>query len=550
VVARPAPLTTAERTASAIVTAAAAPIAIAYLIDRAGFALHPLPILALSLAAGGAWLRRAPGGGDALAFFGVTAAAFGALLAAGWPALLPPGAGSDLTHHLQLISFIERHWRLPHDPATVELIGGMVNYTPGSHLLAALAGTWSRTDGLRAMYPVIAAASALKAGLVFLIARRMLPDDPARVPMAIAAVVLLALPSDYSLGSVFRWSFFAQVVAEMFAVAMWWALAMWSFQPRAAAILFGIAGAGAFLSWPVWVGPPVLALGLLSIARTNHALRDRVARAAIAIAPIALVAGLHATGRVESLSIVQSGGAAFEWSAPRFGSVLLLASGAGIAMAWTRTEARATLLVLAAALVQAAALFALAHASGADSPYMARKMAHFAVLPMAALAALPLSALCRGVARAASARTDPRERLLGPVAWTMAVVVIVVAARALAAMPRSAPAITGDLARAAGWARGHVPAACVDYLVRSDDTSYWLHHAALGNPMRPRPGDPAPQFSYREVVERWIAGGGRLYAIADLALVPHEIRDDLEPLAQFGSVVVGRRRAGGTCLAE
>jgi hypothetical protein len=544
--ARPAHLTTAERIAAATVTAPAAAIVSAYLIDRAGITLHPAAILIVSLVAGAAWLRKGDSdAGEAFGFLGVTAVVGAALMLAAWPSLLPPGAGSDLTHHLQLISFIERHWRLPHDPGTIELIGGMVNYTPGSHLLAALAGAWSGTDGLRAMYPLLAAVSAIKAGLVFLIARRLPPDDAARLPTAIAAVALLAIPYDYSLGSVFRWSFFAQVVAEMFAAAMWWALVIWQRQPRAAAWLFGIAGAGAFLCWPVWVGPPALALGVLLLARTDVALRDRLGAAAIAAAPIAVVAALHASGRVESLSIVQSGGAAFEWSPARFGWLLLVAAAAGVTMAWTRTEARATLVVLAATLVQAASLFGLAHAGGADSPYLARKMAHFAVLPMAALAALPLAALCRRLARA----SFTPERILAPIAWTVAAIVAASAARTIAGMPRPAPAIDGDLARAGGWARDHVPIGCVDYLVRSDDTSYWLHHAALGNRMHQRPGGPRPQFSYRVVVERWIAGGGQRYAIAGLARVPREIREDLEPLAQFGSILVGRRRAGGACGA-
>lgn len=62
------------------------------------------------------------------------------LLWLGWPALLPLGTGSDLTHHLQLVDYIERHARLPHDASTVEFLGEMAAYTPGLHLLTALAG--------------------------------------------------------------------------------------------------------------------------------------------------------------------------------------------------------------------------------------------------------------------------------------------------------------------------------------------------------------------------------------------------------------------------
>jgi nucleoside-diphosphate-sugar epimerase len=39
------------------------------------------------------------------------------VLALARPSLLPPGGGPDLTHHLQLVDYIERHWQLPDAPA-------------------------------------------------------------------------------------------------------------------------------------------------------------------------------------------------------------------------------------------------------------------------------------------------------------------------------------------------------------------------------------------------------------------------------------------------
>ena len=533
-------------------TAAATAIGAAYLLDRVGLAIHPTASLALALVAGSAWLWRRPGDpGNPLAFVAVTIGVFVSLLAVQWPALMPPGGGSDLTHHLQLIGFIDGQWRLPHDPAAAVIVGGMINYTPGSHLLAALAGAWFNTDGLHALYPVLAASVAVKAGLLFLIARRMLADDPARVPMAIAAVALPALAFDSSLGSFFRWSFVAQVVAETFAVAMWWALVVWDQQRTVtAAWLFGIAGAATFLCWPVSVGPPQLALALVVLIRSEAGVRSRVASLAAAVAPVAIAGVVHASGRVATVSILQTGGASFDWAAARFGWFLLIASAAGLLMSIRRREARATTLVLGATLAQAAVLFVVARESGADSPYMARKMAHFAVLPMAALAALPVAALHRGLARAAQGLTRSNTPSVRMTAWIGAMLLIAVVARSLSMVPRSLPVITDELARAGAWARTHVPPACIDYLVRSDDTSYWLHHAALGNPVRPRPGDPEPQFFYRDVVARWINGGGLPYAIADLAIVPREVRDDLEPLARYGSIVIGRRRVGGRCRSE
>ena len=118
-----------------------------------------------------------------------------------------------------------------HDVALCEYLGEMVDYTPGSHLLAVLAGAWVRSDALHAVYPVVAGTVALKAGFVFLIARRVLPDDVPRVPFAVIAVVLLFLARVHFVGSFMEQSYLAQVVSELFAVAMWWALVVWDERP-------------------------------------------------------------------------------------------------------------------------------------------------------------------------------------------------------------------------------------------------------------------------------------------------------------------------------
>jgi hypothetical protein len=103
----------------------------------------------------------------------------GALLWMARPDLLPLGGGGDLTHHLQFVGYIEQNWRLPVD-ADIHAIGGMIDYTPGAHLLASLAGASSGRDGLHAMHPLLAVMVALKAGVLFLIARRALGDPEFR----------------------------------------------------------------------------------------------------------------------------------------------------------------------------------------------------------------------------------------------------------------------------------------------------------------------------------------------------------------------------------
>ena len=80
-----------------------------------------------------------------------------------------------------------------------------------------------------------------------------------------------------------------------------------------------------------------------------------------------------------------------------------------------------------------------------------------------------------------------------------------------------------------------------------DSTSYWLHHAVLGNPSVPPAGAAAPVFVYRAALVRALSRTSLPVAIADLSLIPKEVREDLDVLAQFGQIVVGRRRSTTGC---
>ena len=537
-----------------VITVLVSAVVVSYLLDRLGTRIAALPVLLASVACGAVpilWQPRSRHArGDMAALAAVVLGVLGALVWLAWPELLPVGGGSDLTHHLQLIDFIDRHGRLAHTAADALLLGNMVNYTPGSHLLASLAGAWAGTDGLHAVHPVVALTVALKAGFVFLIARRLLGGQ-LRAPFAVGAVLLLFTSYDYFIGSFARFSFFAQVVAELFAVAMWLALVLWERRPSAvAAGLFAVAGVGVFLTWPVWIGPPVVVLLALALVRGDLPRLARVRYLGAALAPIALVAALHAAGRGESVAIVQTGGAAFWPGVARFGVPLLLLALAGTVLALRSASGRVTVGLLAVIALQALALFAVARVSGADSPYMALKMPHLAIYPMAALAALTLASMWRLLEHVVAAAIPDRWLptgwgsvvasllVIGGVAWT--------AAR-FASVPRPELAITENAFRAGRWARDHVQPDCVEYLVRHDSTSYWLHQAVLRNPMQPAPGVASPVFVYRDALVRWITGTSLPVAIADLSLVPREVREDLDVLARFGHIAVGRRRGTSGC---
>ena len=199
-------LTPAEAVAASAMSLPAAAIVSAYLVYRSGYTVLPFVILLLAIVGAAVvfrWLWHASGARlrasrynnlvashdngpvgrafqashrqELIAFAAIVGAIFVWLLWLAWPTVLWVGGGPDITHHLVLIDYIERHWQLSRDVVSDPYLGDMVYYTPGSHLLIALAGAWTRTDGLHALYPVVAFTVALKAGFVFLIALRLLP---------------------------------------------------------------------------------------------------------------------------------------------------------------------------------------------------------------------------------------------------------------------------------------------------------------------------------------------------------------------------------------
>ena len=189
---------------------------------------------------------------------------------------------------------------------------------------------------------------------------------------AIGAVLLLFLPYDYFIGSFARFSFFAQVVSEMFAVAMWLALVLVGANGHraVAAALFGIAGVGVFLTWPVWIGPPVLVLLALALDARRLPARDALALPGRAhLAPSRIVAALHAVGtrRVGGDRADRRRGILADARRGSAGRSLLL-SVAGTVTALRHRSSRVTVVLLAAVALQALALFVVARVSGADSP--------------------------------------------------------------------------------------------------------------------------------------------------------------------------------------
>ena len=122
-------------------------------------------------------------------------------------------------------------------------------------------------------------------------------------------MLFLLLAPAYLLQSFTRHFFFAQVVGELFAVGMWWALTVWDERPSTTMMaMCAMCGAAAFLTWPVWVGPPLVALAIVVAPRRDLPWRARITHVVVAIGPIAAVALVHAAGRTGAVVIAGTSG--------------------------------------------------------------------------------------------------------------------------------------------------------------------------------------------------------------------------------------------------
>ena len=501
-----------------------------YLIDAAGLGVQPWPALAIGLLLTGAGAsiprRRVFNLADLITMLGIVVFVAATLMRASWPSLLPPGRGPDLTHHLLLVDYIEQNHHLVHDRSLGGAMGEMAHYTPGSHLLAVMAGRWFGTDGLHAFFPLTVFCAAFTAAFVFLIARR----HGLSLPYAISSTVLLLLPAQYFAGAFTHDAFLAQTVATLFAVAMWWALINWDDQPnRLNASIVAVFLAAVFLAWPIWLGPLLLVFFAL-VLRADVAAGDRRAYLAIVLLPVLAIALIHSWDRWGWMVIVRASGAVLHPSLESLGWLLPVLAVIGSLAALLDPRTRISVALLLVTGLQMLTLFVLAKAQGADTPYMAFKMVYFAIYPMAVLAAI-------GLARIAGATQAPESA-----GWLVAAVLLAGAARPAITAPRPVPVVSDDLYAAGKWLRANGGAACADYLVADAQTAYWLHLAVLGNPRSSQRMEEVDRYDPRTAVGPWITADGRGYAIADLRLLPDEVRSRVDVAAQYGSAAVIKRR--------
>ncbi len=549
-------VSTADAVAVTPVCLLAAVVVGAWFGDLVGLPVAPWVALPLAAAVAGPVVlglgRGAAPDRAGVAVWGiVTAVTLALLLAWAWPTLLPLGSGPDLVHHLALIRYIETHRSLVHDPAAERWLGEMVSYTPGSHLLAVIGGQLAGLGGVRVVHALVALAVALKAGLVAaLVMRGVLSGVWIRAAAGLTAALFLFVPRDYTLGSFAHDSYIAQVVSETFAVTAWWAIAAWDERPaRPTLAVLALALVATFLTWPIWVGPLVLASAVIILARRDTPVRARVTTLALTLAPLGAVTGAYVAGRLAWAGIVKTGGAVQSPSLGGFGVSLVLLGVVGLALGSRGRRLRSTAVLLAAMVLQAIALFVVAKAHGAQTPYMAYKMFYLAAGPLAVCAAVALERTAWFLSR--QGRVAPLSgRWFEAVIMTLAALIVARAViRAEKSAPPPRPAVTWPMAQAAGWLRDRGTVDCVDYLTHDWVSAYWLHVVALGHPrVTWRTQDITDRFDRREVIGRWVdpAGDYRFAIVENLDQLPRDARLDTDVLARFGPAAVVTRRRGTT----
>jgi hypothetical protein len=512
-------------------------MAVGYLADSAGLTLHPA-LLAVAGAAGAvaAFLAfREPdpdAPGSTVLFAAIVAGSFAYFLWLASPSLLPVTNGPDVVHHLLLIHVIQRTHHLVHGSALGPYLLEMVNYTPGAHLAAAALGDWLRLDPLRVLMPLTAAFVAVKAGIIYVLALRILPQRPGASLQAAAAPVLMLVPAVYVLGSFFQFFFYAQVVSETFAMAMVLSAVNWARTGgRRHLWLAAACGVGVFLSWPIWLGPAVAGVCVALLARSSS-VRGRMSAAAVVVVPLAVFGILHASMHAAGVSIIGSSGAVTKPSPENVGIAFAVLGLVGAVLAVRVPAARPVVALLAVTILQALAIATLDWRAGSTSFYMPLKMAYLAVLPGAVLGALALSTAAGTI----SSRLPRASR----VAAVLPVLLAVLLVRGRIPLKRQHGPISEPSLAAGRWARGAVPPGCVDYFSRHWLTGYWLHLDVLGNP-RLSDRMRSETFDFPDVVGKWIEGKGLPYAIVeDLAAVPRDARVDMVILREFPPAAVVR----------
>ncbi len=549
-------LTLSEALTLLLVIGLTAVMLTADIFDKLGLRLAPWPVVGVALALtagpllGAARCGRLPHlDRDTWAFIawlGIVNGVWLLLLRLAWPSFLPLVDSEDAVAHWLLIDWLRAFGHTPRDPALDPYLGQLGIYPPGFHYLVYLGSSVLPILAERLIHPILALLVALKAGCVFLTARRTVGGSVG-VGAGLVAAALLALPFSYTLWSFTRWSFYPQVASETFAVATLWAT-VWLAQGggRPAAVVVAVTLVGQYLTWPAW-----LPISLVTAAWGVWSTRGLSRRwPTLALAGVGgVVGGLVLLQPERLLRYIQQAtarGGVVEPSVEAFTPVLLMLGGLGALLCLAPrfrtapTRAAWPVVVFATAtLAQAAALYLIDTQMGAGAFYPVYKMAHLLVYPLAVLGGVAIGWLAwrAGLRRPGLA---PVLAWLGPSVAAL-LVMLALGRGLLTAIPPSA--FSEDVFDVGAWAARNLPGACVEYVVPRRVSRFWLHVGWLGNPWwgAERRADVLADDSGPSLAAWEADPAGRPYAIvAGWRAQPPQAQQAARVLYQAGDVAVVR----------
>ena len=392
-------------------------------------------------------------------------------VAASLPTLLPPTQSVDAVRH-----YLQALFSYPK--------GTLVSWYPaGGAFVVATFSHWVGVSPLRVLHPTAASVIALSAGAVYGITCALFPPKRLSKIAALFAPVLLFVPWSYFAGAI-NWEqyFFAQVFAQFFVVAALWYIASyaetsnWMFLVLLGAALLGIVAA-----YPYLVALPIVAFGLVLVARLRPtpgpSLKGKGIMALVIFAVLmvfAAVALQHGgilelkTFKIATEGDVGEGGVTNPSLENLGGPIFLLLALVGIPLAW-RADARGrTILAFVVAwFLQLGALFVIQPILQI-SGYRVDKTFYMLVYPLAILAALaPAWAINRWLTRI--------ENSARSLAAAFLTVIVIASVGVLAFRPPIAfsPFTESELETAL-WAKEHLDTYQISYLEPQTVRAYWL----------------------------------------------------------------------------
>ncbi|MBC8161566.1 MAG: hypothetical protein H7Z42_10150, partial [Roseiflexaceae bacterium] len=491
-----------------------------------------------------------------VALVGASVAGVGLGLA--WPALLPLGRSVDAVHHLQLVDWLATEQRLPPlDARTRGLMGEMIAYPPGFHLVVVEAAAAAQIAPIQAIYPVAALLGGLAAALVAMIALAGGSERGLARVLAMAAVPLLLLAHRaHTVEAFIDHSYYAMVLGLVFVLLACGKVICEPHRSPAGALQLGLVLAGLLVTYPLWLPVPCMLLALWAAP----VWRKRLHLVALALLPPLALAAIDlparlATGQMvlEHQGVVTA--PSLESLAPLLlaipAALLLLWSGyhtkhmrlatdslAPALFRWERAGVRVpnpspTQLLVIALVIALAYGGALALAARIElaAPYHSLKLL-FVALPLA------VAVVAAGLLRLGRLRSPLLRRT------ALAACVLLLALSSARQLPaiRGEQLISTDLVRAAAWLRANDPAGAEQAVLTgapAGQLGYWLQVGLLGQ-WRDEAQAAVRSFSAPAPTPESWAIDADMPPVA-IAAVLDETPPGSEIAARFGQVAVLRR---------